>query len=711
MSENINTNATFGQTDGDKEEEPIIVAQRFLNIFRQLHIFSNERREAFNQMILELPLSIRNMFKTLPGGSVLQEYVNELEKEHALEQSGKGSSPVSPKPNGSTNILQNALSENQAQQNAAPAAGKSEIINSDNFAKILANSLAQSNAQIIRELQNNRPAANAAKQASSVPAAAEPLKLVADETFTQTIASALADAIANSEQKRQEDNKVIAQSFLELQENLNKMMEQNTQLKIISNSDAPAEAASAFQLKNVVDDMVKAQSKFLKETTQSQKEELSSIISVAIKESLKLSTQSLIDSFKKMEDGDGPAPITYAASSPKKQMSMENVEEALKAQGREFSSIIASALRESQQNSAQAIIRTIEGLKGTAAGGNGNAPKVEDIMKMQADLFRDIARAQNQEFSGLIARALQESQKQSTQAIIAALGQMQGRPVSYAPQPAQTVPSFWPSPTPAPAPAAPVFSDDASDNEEQPVSLEPEPIITPDKDYTLTEPAEESAVETETAGSKKKKKKKKKNRGNDIENAAAADDTTPILAKPIQKKKTIISALPEMPVIEDKPQDTASDWGFGDYTSSAQDSAVLQTPVATSETETGVPAETTTEDQDWNWEYQPEEGEPADETLSEDGEGWEWEYEEVPEDEAVEGEEGEDWEWEYEEVPEDEDGQAYEFEDPEADLPHSPEDFVEASEIIIPDNFELLLTGMEDADYQDPYLENNDNIG
>lgn len=707
MSENINTNATFGQNDGDKEEEPIIVAQRFLNIFRQLHIFSNERREAFNQMILELPLSIRGMFKTLPGGSVLQEYVNELEKEHALEQSGQGSSSASPKTNSSTNILQNALSENQAQQNAAPAAGKSEIINSDNFAKILANSLAQSNAQIIRELQNNRPASNAQKQTPSLPAAAEPLKLVADETFTQTIASALADAIANSEQKRQEDNKVIAQSFLELQENLNKMMEQNTQLKIISSSDAPAEAASAFQLKNVVDDMVKAQSKFLKETTQSQKEELSSIISVAIKESLKLSTQSLIDSFKKMEDSDGPAPITYAASSPKKQMSMENVEEALKAQGREFSSIIASALRESQQNSAQAIIRTIESLKGTAAGGGSNTPKVEDIMKMQADLFRDIARAQNQEFSSLIASALQESQKQSTQAIIAALGQMQGRPVSYAPQPAQTAPAFWPAP--APAPAATAFFDNTSSGGEQPVSLEPEPIITPDKDYTLTEPAEESAVETDTIGSKKKKKKKKKNRGNDVENTTAEDDTTPILAKPIQKKKTIISALPEMPVVEDKPQDTASDWGFGDYTSSAQENTVLQTPVADAETETEAPAETT-EDQDWNWEYQPEE-ETAGETPSEDGEGWEWEYEEVPEDEAVEGEEGEDWEWEYEEVPEDENEQAYGFEDPEADLPHSPEDFVEASEIIIPDNFELLLTGMEDPDYQDPYLENNDNIG
>ena len=37
--------------------------------------------------------------------------------------------------------------------------GGEGIINGDNFARILASSLAQSNAEIIRELQNTRPAA------------------------------------------------------------------------------------------------------------------------------------------------------------------------------------------------------------------------------------------------------------------------------------------------------------------------------------------------------------------------------------------------------------------------------------------------------------------------------------------------------------------------------------------------------------------------
>ena len=45
----------------DGEEDPVIIAQRFLNIFRQLHIFSAEKKDAFNKMLLELPPYIRGL--------------------------------------------------------------------------------------------------------------------------------------------------------------------------------------------------------------------------------------------------------------------------------------------------------------------------------------------------------------------------------------------------------------------------------------------------------------------------------------------------------------------------------------------------------------------------------------------------------------------------------------------------------------------------
>lgn len=75
------------------EDDPVIIAQRFLNIFRQLHIFTDERKQAFNQMILEQPAEIRGMFSSLPGGAVLQQYVDELEEKNGLVRSTPDAAP------------------------------------------------------------------------------------------------------------------------------------------------------------------------------------------------------------------------------------------------------------------------------------------------------------------------------------------------------------------------------------------------------------------------------------------------------------------------------------------------------------------------------------------------------------------------------------------------------------------------------------------
>lgn len=514
MADDINSSASFGQSKNDSEELPIIVAQRFLNIFRQLHIFSDERREAFNKMLLELPPEVKSIFQSLPGGTPLQEYMEDL------EQKSKGLEPVAHHSHQkNSNILQEALSENRS---TGGTTGGEGIINGDNFARILASSLAQSNAEIIRELQNTRPAAAGIEGGSGTGGGFDgPMKLVADESFTNIISKALAEAIENSEKKRLEDNKMIARSFTELQENLTKLIEQSSQLKFISGGDGKT-AAAPIQMKGLVDDLVKAQSAFLKETTKSQKEELSSIISTAIKESQKVSTQALIESFKKISEEKIPTPITYAASSPKGQPAMESVEQALKAQGKEFSSIISMALKESQKNSAQTIIETLETLKkdSTVSAGGQNNLKVEEIMRMQANLFRDIARAQNQEFSALISSALKESQRQSTEAIIAALSQLQTAPVQTVAVPMPAVNREIPAalqPAVHERPAAPQM---------------PEPTVsTPMIDKYLdgvdkeeeTEEKANAAVIEETP-KKKKKKKKKKNREAENGTTGTVDD-------------------------------------------------------------------------------------------------------------------------------------------------------------------------------------------
>ena len=94
MADELIENVEYSKKKKD-EEEPILVAQRHLNIFHQIHIFNQARKDQFDQMLLDLPDEIRVLFSTLPGGSLLQEHIEELElkrgmmDENELEESSE----------------------------------------------------------------------------------------------------------------------------------------------------------------------------------------------------------------------------------------------------------------------------------------------------------------------------------------------------------------------------------------------------------------------------------------------------------------------------------------------------------------------------------------------------------------------------------------------------------------------------------------------
>ena len=74
--ENLN-DAEFG-SNKDQEEAPILVAQRYLNIFRQIHIFSKEKRDQFDDELLALPQNILDFYKRMPGGRLLFEHIEDV---------------------------------------------------------------------------------------------------------------------------------------------------------------------------------------------------------------------------------------------------------------------------------------------------------------------------------------------------------------------------------------------------------------------------------------------------------------------------------------------------------------------------------------------------------------------------------------------------------------------------------------------------------
>ncbi len=83
MADELIENAEYRRKRKD-EEDPILVAQRFLNIYRQMHIFNRERQEQFDDMLMTMSPEVRILLSTLPGGGLLLEHISEIEQEKGV---------------------------------------------------------------------------------------------------------------------------------------------------------------------------------------------------------------------------------------------------------------------------------------------------------------------------------------------------------------------------------------------------------------------------------------------------------------------------------------------------------------------------------------------------------------------------------------------------------------------------------------------------
>ena len=203
----------------------------------------------------------------------------------------------------------------------------------------------------------------------------------------------------------------------------------------------------------------------------------------------------------------------------------------------------------------------------------------------------------------------------------------------------------------------------------------------------------------------------------------------------LEKLMTISTAFS---AVEDIKDNDIQDWGWGTVQSEVKDNShniynqdsVNNTPPSPFQyDDDSTPTEDYGNEQDWEWEYEEV---PADAEMSgEEGQDWEWEYEEVPADVEMSGAEGQDWGYQDTYT---EDGSAnglsaadknvdnsgyedeYEYDYEESVLDNSlfhltAEEFAENSEITLDHLPQLVLLGLEDENFRDPYIENSDNIG
>jgi len=732
-SKGADSRKLYKKNHGDGED-PIIIAQRFLNIFRQLHIFSTERKEAFNKMILEQPPEIRGMFGSLPGGSVLQEYVDELEQSAGVARDHSGEFQT--------------------------ASATPELNDEISRAKILATALAEAQIQANAKLQNSIPQAQpqpaAAAPQPAAPTYAGPAKIVADASFAKEIAAAFSQALKFSEERSQTGNKQLAAAVIASQEKMAKIFAEKssnseltsaliaTQEKMaqalaenaaaiknmpvkslgsgketsFSSPDGSREILDAIResqdrmaqmimqhntmaasnssntnanniqinatpmppMEDIVKGIVKAQSELFREMSETQTKELSAIISVALKESQQLSTQTIVEAMERMQKENQKFFEQQTKNAPKVAVQPVYIQQEKDKTPRPIP--ISPAEQEDFQipeinpGTENDELNELFSDENNAAEDEEELPKKKKKKKKKKNKNKDSgAETNGLDFSlfddGVQAAAkLKDGIKDGLSSLASSLFKKDekneniGLPDIDADMPLSETPTEFPNTeTPAESPAE---------------SAEP---AAEDAEWTWEEvPAEETTVaETGNAAA---------------ESAEPAAEDAEWTWEEVPAEETTAAETGNAAVESAEPAAEDAEWTWEEVP--AEETTAAETENAAAESAEPAIAATENQNEDFNLddliaEYSGEqptgfaltdeqentaEEIPAAEMTaasdeSEDGD-WEWEYEEVPEDQTEtppentaeeipaaemtaasdESEDG-DWEWEYEEVPED----------------------------------------------------------
>lgn len=734
------------------EDDPVIIAQRFLNIFRQLHIFTDERKQAFNQMILEQPAEIRGMFSSLPGGAVLQQYVDELEEKNGLVRSTPDAAPQADyEEETRAKILATALAEanNQHHTPSADTQAETAQIAAQAAAEAAVRAAAEAQAKIaVQAAQAAKEAAAAAQaqiqaQAQALAQAqaqlqaqqqaqqtgqASPAKTVfqpisstftADASFAKEIASALKEAIAANDDIRKKDSEAVTQAIVSSQNKLAEIMAQNNKANIeaqnrlaqmlVQNNTAANASSSNNNANNIqintaatfppVDEMlngiVKIQSELFREMAKTQTSELSSIITLALKESQQLSTQSIITAIKEMQKENlkflQAHPVVYTAPAAQAVPEDYHVSPVPRAEP-------LRPLPDEEINAAPAapVIQTTDisrEIFGDDTEDNDDTEIIAGGEEIAVQKKKKKKKKKKKNSEGLSLDSLASSLFDKVSTLTDKVSNLSGKKNQKEEDPAEKAANDFSFPEKQEASNGGLdFS--LFDNDVPSAAAEPEKTakLSPASEDTAADedqweyvevPAEEilSQLQPEQTAPTEEPVSEEQSSSVLADNDDWGYHTT--------TEEFPAENIPAEPV--DLPsEEIATDWGIESDTSSAetediskpiQNSPLSEDTVSPEETaaepDTAVTTEAPAEIADEGWEYVavPEEESVAESADGNTAEGdWEWEYEEVSEDDGntaetaqpanssaavptgpdTESNEAQDWEWDYEEVSEDE---------------------------------------------------------
>ena len=675
----LEKNAEFTQIfkKHEGEEDPLIVAQRFLNIFRQLHIFTAAKRKEFDELLLKQPVSVRGMFANLPGGSVLQEYVNDLEQKAGM---AKSSPVITEAGNFEINeeiskakILATALAEAQAQAHAAAPAGGAAV----NTAEInrITEQLSRELSMLKQEIEENKRHAsidlknldenviNDIKKAIvkeigtgapvAAPAAGGEIKLTADASLKKDIMDIVSQVMTANKEMQHQNNLELAKIIAESQEKLARSIEQK------DGGKAAGEIAEAL-------------AKVMEANAENAKKnniELARLISASAA------------NVQAGEKGEAAAaanlPLMEDVISGIVEKQSSLFRDIYERQSDKLGNVLATVLKENNQNSMNMVMETLKSFQ----------KEYQRILEIQTELQKSLAE-KSRNTPGFYAPYSVPISQVNIQKETSAPNNEVIKDFALTPFAADVDTPFNHTPaeeeknilTPQAKEAPeskPVLSEEKIQAEN---TLLHENVSDSENLNLLDEISTEadSLLNLDEKPKKKKKKKKKKNKNQEAaaENAVQSempaagfnDEDLPGPTAYTAEQNQSTEVLPEeeaLPLIPDENIDV--DMPFRDETTEGFLSSPpekTENPENIEEGKIGSPwlspiEETTSDDNDdgQQWEYVTE-----DEAAAEGDDGQQWEY--VTEDEAAaEGDDGQQWEYvtEDEAAAEGDDGQQWEY--------------------------------------------------
>ena len=295
-----------------------------------MHILSDAQKEEFDQMILSQPPEIRHMCHILPGGTLLQEYVDDLEAKHGIISA--------PAPDAANDtILSNALETNKdsVEQKPAPNVASDTAANAE---------IKQQMAQMMNVIKNMQ------NQPRSVASSAPNAEIKLDANFSKDIAGAISAALSVSDEKRSKDTFALAKVLAKTQQETTAMLIKEIRKSATTPITSVSDAASGQTIK-VVDNT----QEITKAITESQLEMAKMFLQQnainANNNNANNANNIQINNMPAANNQDLIADIIKAQASLFREMAKE--------QTQEISQIIANALKESNQISSKNLVQTL----------------------------------------------------------------------------------------------------------------------------------------------------------------------------------------------------------------------------------------------------------------------------------------------------------------------------------------------------------------